>query len=171
MLFWVVALLMFLVAIVFSTLGAGWRCAVHADPGMGGDDFHTAAATSLFLIMVVSLSASLVFRRAEKIDWPLDDGPGDSHHCGRIPGWLVLGERFPVNCLSVLFALVVVVAGLLDDPSPLDHAADAGAGRAACWSGHATWAIRSTAWMWELAYPHRFWLVWPAAWWGWAVGS
>ena len=36
-----------------------------------GIDFHVAATTSLFLIMVTSLSATLVFRKAHKVDWPL----------------------------------------------------------------------------------------------------
>lgn len=34
-----------------------------------GVDFHTAAATSLFLILVISLSSTLVFRRAHEVDW------------------------------------------------------------------------------------------------------
>lgn len=36
-----------------------------------GVGFHQAATTSLFLIMVLSLSASLTFRKAHEIDWGL----------------------------------------------------------------------------------------------------
>ena len=56
-----------------------------------GIDFHQAAATSLFLIMVVSLSASLVFRKAKKIDWQLTVRSGDGDDAGRFPGRQVFG--------------------------------------------------------------------------------
>ena len=34
-----------------------------------GVDFNTAASTSLFLILVTSLSATIIFRKAGKVDW------------------------------------------------------------------------------------------------------
>ena len=36
-----------------------------------GIEFHEAATTSLFLIMVISLSSTLVFHKAKQVDWPL----------------------------------------------------------------------------------------------------
>jgi uncharacterized membrane protein YfcA len=34
-----------------------------------GVDFHTAASISLFLILVISFSSTLVFRKAQQVDW------------------------------------------------------------------------------------------------------
>ena len=34
-----------------------------------GVDFHTAASISLFLILVISFSSTLVFRKAHQVDW------------------------------------------------------------------------------------------------------
>ena len=111
MLLGVVALLMFLVAIVFSTLGQGGGVLYTPIQVWAGIDFHTAAATSLFLIMVVSLSASLVFRRAKKIDWPLTMVLETATMAGGFLGG-VFSAKISGALLSVLFALVVVVAGL-----------------------------------------------------------
>ena len=63
--------IIFLVAVVFSLLGQGGGTLYTPVQVLFGVDFHTAATTSLFLIMVASLSATLVFRKAKKIDWSL----------------------------------------------------------------------------------------------------
>jgi len=63
--------IIFLVAVVFSMLGQGGGTLYTPVQVLFGIDFHTAATTSLFLIMVASLSATLVFRKAKKIDWSL----------------------------------------------------------------------------------------------------
>jgi uncharacterized protein len=63
--------IIFLVAIVFSMLGQGGGTLYTPVQVLFGIDFHVAATTSLFLIMVASLSATLVFRKAKKIDWSL----------------------------------------------------------------------------------------------------
>ena len=34
-----------------------------------GVDFHTAAPISLFLILIISISSTLVFRKAHQVDW------------------------------------------------------------------------------------------------------
>ena len=36
-----------------------------------GIDIHSAAANSLFLIVILSLSATVTYRRAQRIDWQL----------------------------------------------------------------------------------------------------
>ena len=64
-------LLMFVIATVFSSLGVGGGVVYTPAQLLFGIEFHTAASTSLFLIMVTSLSATLVFRRAATVDWPL----------------------------------------------------------------------------------------------------
>ena len=59
------------VAIVFSMLGQGGGALYTPLQVLAGVGFHEAATTSLFLIVVVSLSSTLVFRRGRKVDFPL----------------------------------------------------------------------------------------------------
>lgn len=63
--------LLFLASIGFSILGQGGGALYTPIQVFLGIDFHTAATTSLFLIMTVSFSSTLVFRKAGRIDWPL----------------------------------------------------------------------------------------------------
>lgn len=65
------ALLFFVVAAVFALFGQGGGAIYTPLQVFLGTDFHVAATTSLFLIMVVSASATLVFRRGAKVDVPL----------------------------------------------------------------------------------------------------
>ncbi|MEJ2009439.1 MAG: TSUP family transporter [Acidobacteriota bacterium] len=64
-------LVMFVIASVFSALGQGGGVLYTPVQLFFGIEFHTAATTSLFLIMVMSLSATMVFRKAEMVDRPL----------------------------------------------------------------------------------------------------
>lgn len=105
----ILALLMFVVAAVFSILGQGGGVLYTPIQVWGGIDFHVAATTSLFLIMVMSLSASIVFRRAKKIDWPLVVVLESSTALGSFAGGLCSGQ-FSGNVLSVFFAVLVAIA-------------------------------------------------------------
>ena len=105
----ILAILMFLVAVVFSMLGQGGGVLYTPIQVWAGIDFHIAATTSLFLIMIMSLSASIVFRKANKIDWPLVLVLESSTSIGGFAGGL-WSSRFSGGALSVLFALLVVVA-------------------------------------------------------------
>jgi uncharacterized membrane protein YfcA len=107
----VLTLLMLAVAIVFSMLGLGGGVLYTPIQVWAGIEFHVAAATSLFLMMVVSLSASLVFRRAKKIDWPLALLLEAVTMVGGFLGGLS-SARFSGSTLTGLFAVVVVVAGI-----------------------------------------------------------
>ena len=106
------AVLMFVVAIVFSMLGQGGGVLYTPIQVWAGIDFHQAAATSLFLIMVVSLSASLVFRKAKKIDWHLTIVLESVTMLGGYLGGKY-SARLDASYLSLLFALVVAFAGVL----------------------------------------------------------
>ncbi len=112
------AVLMFVVAIIFSMLGQGGGVLYTPIQVAAGIDFHTAAATSLFLIMVVSLSASLVFRKARKIDWQLTVVLETATMVGGFLGG-IYSARVSGNSLSLLFGLVVIVAGILMIRSPV----------------------------------------------------
>ena len=108
----ILVLLIFLVAIIFSMLGQGGGVLYTPLQVWAGVEFHTAAATSLFLIMVVSLSASLVFHKVRKVDWPLIVVLESATMSGGFVGGLA-SARVPAELLSLLFALVVMVAGAL----------------------------------------------------------
>jgi len=56
-------------AAVFSALGQGGGVLYTPIQIFFGVDFHTAAATTLFLIMVSSFSSTLIFRGAKRVDW------------------------------------------------------------------------------------------------------
>ena len=93
---------MFVVAVVFSMLGQGGGTLYTPIQVLAGVDFHVAATTSLFLIMVTSLSATIVFRKAKRVDWPLAIVLETVTTLGGLAGGLSSG-RFSGTALSVLF--------------------------------------------------------------------
>lgn len=102
--------LLFFVAVIFSMLGQGGGTLYTPVQVWLGIDFHTAATTSLFLIMTASLSATIVFRKARRIDWPLAIVLESATTLGGFAGGLWSGQ-FSGAFLSILFAAVVTVAG------------------------------------------------------------
>jgi uncharacterized membrane protein YfcA len=108
----VLAVLMFVVAVAFSIVGQGGGVLFTPIQVWSGVDFHTAATTSLFLIMIMSLSTSIVFRRAKRIDWSLVMALEASSAVGGFLGGLS-STRFSGTVLTILFSVVVAVAGML----------------------------------------------------------
>ena len=102
-------LVMFLVASVFSALGQGGGVLYTPVQLFFGFDFHTAATTSLLLIMVMSLSATLVFHKAAMVDWPLAIVLESSTTTGAFLGGLYSGH-FSGKFLIYLFSGVIGVA-------------------------------------------------------------
>ena len=103
--------LMFAVAVVFSMLGQGGGVLYTPIQVFVGIDFHVAATTSLFLIMMTSVSATLVFRKAKRVDWPLAVVLETVTASGGFVGGLASG-RFSGEFLSVFFAGVVAFAAV-----------------------------------------------------------
>jgi len=109
---WVIlAIAMFAVAVVFSMLGQGGGALYTPLQVWLGIDFHDAATTSLFLIMVTSIAASLVFHKAKRIDWPLAIALETVTTAGGFIGGLVSGGVSGTT-LSLLFAGVIATASL-----------------------------------------------------------
>lgn len=102
---------MFVVATIFSMLGQGGGVLYTPIQVLFGINFHVAATTSLFLIMVTSFSATLVFHKGGKVDWPLAAVLESATSIGGLLGGLN-SDRFSGGFLSILFAAVVGVAGL-----------------------------------------------------------
>lgn len=107
----VLAVCMFAVALVFSMLGQGGGALYTPLQVWLGIDFHEAATTSLFLIMVTSVAASLVFHKARRIDWPLAVVLESVTAAGGFVGGLGSG-RFSGAALSLLFAAVIGTASI-----------------------------------------------------------
>jgi len=102
---------MFAVATGFSMLGQGGGVLYTPIQVFFGINFHEAATTSLFLIMITSLSATLVFRKASKIDWPLAIALETVTTMGALTGGLA-SAKFSGSFLSALFAGVVAFAAI-----------------------------------------------------------
>jgi len=108
---WFLAASMFAVAVVFSMLGQGGGTLYTPIQVFAGVDFHVAATTSLFLIMIMSLSATMVFRKAHYVDWPLAIVLETATTLGGLCGGLASGY-FAGRTLSFVFACVVAVAAV-----------------------------------------------------------
>ncbi|MCL5769983.1 MAG: sulfite exporter TauE/SafE family protein [Planctomycetes bacterium] len=109
---WVVlTVCMLVVALVFSMLGQGGGALYTPLQVWFGVEFHQAATTSLFLIVVTALSASLVFYKARMIDWPLAIVLEMVTATGGFAGGV--GSRwFSGAVLSLVYAAVVAAAAI-----------------------------------------------------------
>lgn len=99
------------IAVVSSMLGLGGGIMYTPLQVWLGIDFHQAATTSLFLIMVTSLAASLIFSRAGKVDWPLAIILETVTATGAFGGGLLSG-RLSGTVLSLIFAGVVALSAI-----------------------------------------------------------
>lgn len=106
------AVCIFAIALVFSMLGQGGGALYTPLQVWLGIDFHEAATTSLFLIVVTSLAASLVFHKAKRIDWPLAIALEAVTTAGGFAGGLG-SSRFSGQTLSLMFAVVIGAAAVL----------------------------------------------------------
>lgn len=104
-------LCMLVVATSFSMLGQGGGVLYTPIQVFFGIRFHEAATTSLFLIMITSLSATLVFRKASKVDWPLAIVLETVTTLGGLMGGLASGQ-FSGAFLSMVFAGVVAFSAI-----------------------------------------------------------
>lgn len=104
--------IMLVAAVVFSMLGQGGGSVYTPLQVWLGIDFHEAATTSLFLIMVTSVAASFVFYKAHKIDWPLAIVLESVTAAGGFAGGIGSGWLSGAT-LGILFAVVIGTAALL----------------------------------------------------------
>ncbi len=118
-------LVMCAVATVFSAMGVGGGVLYTPVQLFFGINFHTAAATSLFLIMITSLSATLVFRKAGAVDWPMALVLESVTTLGAFLGGLFSGH-FSGRFLTYLFAGVIAFAAffMLKHYEKRDHCGD-----------------------------------------------
>jgi len=124
----ILSAIMFVVAILFSMLGQGGGVLYTPVQVFAGIDFHVAATTSLFLIMVVSLSATIVFRGANRVDWPLAIVLESATAGGGLVGGLSSG-RFSGSVLTLVLAgIIAFSAFFMVRNITLDHECPQGGG-------------------------------------------
>jgi hypothetical protein len=108
---WILGSSMFVVAVVFSMLGQGGGALYTPLQVWLGIEFHQAATTSLFLIMVTSAAASLVYYKARRIDWPLAIALETVTTAGGFAGGMGSGW-LSGTVLSLVFAGVIAAASV-----------------------------------------------------------
>lgn len=99
----------FAVSIVSSLLGQGGGTLYTPIQVLLGVNFHAASTTSLFLIMATSFSATIVFRKARLVDWPLVLVLELATATGGFIGGFYSGA-FSGTVLSLVFIVVVAAA-------------------------------------------------------------
>ena len=75
-----------------------------------GVDFHTAAPISLFLILIISISSTLVFRRAHQVDWRTALALEAPTTLGAFLGG-VLAQYVSSRTLGLLLSSLLLIAG------------------------------------------------------------
>lgn len=103
---------MFFTALVFSALGLGGGTLYLPIQLFFHISFRVAATTSLFLILVTSLSSTIVFRKAKAVDWGLAGVLEIATTFGGFFGGLYSG-KFSEQALTLLLAGVLALAGFL----------------------------------------------------------
>ena len=98
-------------AVAFSMQGLGGGVLYTPIQVLFGVDFYEAATRSQLFIIVTSVSSTLIFRKAGKIDWPVAltlEAPAITG--GYLGGFYA--QRFPEEGLLLVLALLVMMAAL-----------------------------------------------------------
>ena len=98
-------------ALAFSMQGLGGGVLYTPIQVLFGLDFHEAASRSQLFIIVTSLSSTLIFRKAGKIDWPVALALETPAAAGGYLGGFY-AHRFPAEGLLLVLALMVMLAAL-----------------------------------------------------------
>lgn len=87
-----------------------------------GVDFHTAAPVSLFLILIISISSTLVFRKAHQVDWRTALVLEAPTTLGAFLGG-ILSQHVSSQTLGLLLFILLVPAGwfMLHSPNEMFH--------------------------------------------------
>ncbi|MCR4393269.1 MAG: sulfite exporter TauE/SafE family protein [Dehalococcoidales bacterium] len=102
-------LAIFVLAIPFSMVGQGGGSTYVPILLATGMDFHTASTTSLFMIMIASLAATVAFGRKKTIDWKLLLAITPLGILGSFAGGYA-AQFISVFVLKIIFAAVLIIA-------------------------------------------------------------
>jgi len=96
-------------AVPFSMVGQGGGSTYVPVLAAAGMEFHAASTTSLFMIMLASLGATLVFGRKKTVDWKLLLSIVPLAILGSFAGGYV-AQFVSVLVLKIIFAVVLIIA-------------------------------------------------------------
>jgi len=87
-----------------------------------GVDFHTAAPISLFLILIISISSTLVFRKAHQVDWRTALAMESPTTLGAFIGGF-LSKHVSSQTLGLILSILLLTAGwfMLHPPKETIH--------------------------------------------------
>lgn len=102
--------LLFLASFAASLFGQGGGVFYTPLQVWSGVDFHAAAPISLFLILIISISTTLVFRKTHQVDWGLALVLETPTTLGAFIGG-VLSKYVPSQVLGVVLTVMLLIAG------------------------------------------------------------
>jgi uncharacterized protein len=105
----IACIVVLILAIPFSMVGQGGGSTYVPVLLVTGMSFYTASTTSLFMIMLASLGATLVFGRKKTVDWKLLISIIPLAVLGSFAGGYV-AQFVSVVTLKIIFAVVLIVA-------------------------------------------------------------
>jgi uncharacterized membrane protein YfcA len=76
-----------------------------------GIDFHTAAPISLFLILIISVSSTLVFRKAHRVDWVIALAMETPTALGAFLGG-ILSQYVSSRTLGLILSILLLTSGV-----------------------------------------------------------
>jgi len=105
----IACIVVLILAIPFSMVGQGGGSTYVPVLLVAGMSFYTASTTSLFIIMMASLGATLVFGRKKTVDWKLLFAIVPLAILGSFAGGYV-AQFVSVTVLKIIFAAVLIIA-------------------------------------------------------------
>ena len=105
----IACIVVMILAVPFSMVGQGGGSTYVPVLLAAGMDFHAASTTSLFMIMLASLGATLVFGRKKTVDWKLLFSIVPLAVLGSFAGGYV-AQFVSVLVLRIIFAVVLIIA-------------------------------------------------------------
>jgi uncharacterized membrane protein YfcA len=105
----IACIVVLILAIPFSMVGQGGGSTYVPVLLVAGMSFYTSSTTSLFMIMLASLAATLVFGRKKTVDWKLLISIIPLAVLGSFAGGYV-AQFVSVVTLKIIFAVVLIVA-------------------------------------------------------------
>jgi uncharacterized membrane protein YfcA len=105
----IACIVVLILAIPFSMVGQGGGSTYVPVLLAAGMEFYAASTTSLFMIMVASLAATLVFGRKKTVDWKLLLSIVPLAVLGSFAGGYV-AQFVSVVVLKIIFAVVLIIA-------------------------------------------------------------
>lgn len=105
----IACIVVLILAIPFSMVGQGGGSTYVPVLAAAGMEFHAASTTSLFMIMLASFGATLVFGRKKTVDWKLLLSIVPLAILGSFAGGWV-AQFVSVLVLKIIFAIVLIIA-------------------------------------------------------------